>query len=176
MTKIRSSPSRMAELKRWLKKNRTALCAEFVKEMGGTPAQFFKLRNQLGIGQRNLALSESMRQVAIRRKAEKAVAEKPTNNDTETFLSDLSAPKVEEAPVEGSAPDFMWYEMDLMQRRLQDLSLRLNALMKVSRTRDTDHKKMMRELINENSELRVSNNDLRQQVAEFTEMINGAPV
>ena len=48
--------------------------------------------------------------------------------------------------------------------------------MKLSRTRDADHKKMMRDLINENSELRVSNNDLRQQVAEFTEMINGAPV
>jgi regulator of replication initiation timing len=63
-----------------------------------------------------------------------------------------------------------------MQRRLQDFSLRLNVVMKLSRARDADHKKMMRDLISENSELRVSNNDLRQQVAEFTEMINGTPV
>lgn len=184
MPKTRSSPTRVAELKRWLKKNRTARCAEFVKETGGTPPQFYKMRKTLGIGHRNLALSEAMKQLAIRRKAEKdaeAAKSAPTlfdkNKDNEAFLADKSIPvsKPEEVP-EGSTPDFMWYELDLMQRRLQDFSQRLNVVMKLSRTRDADHKKMMRDLINENSELRVSNNDLRQQVAEFTEMINGTPV
>jgi hypothetical protein len=184
MPKTRSSPTRVAELKRWLKKNRTARCAEFVKETGGTPPQFYKMRKNLGIGHRNVALSESMKQAAIRRKAAAEAAKiAPTadlfekNKANETFLADKSVPvfKPEEVP-EGSTPDFMWYELDLMQRRLSDFSLRLNVVMKLSRARDTDHKKMMRDLINENSELRVSNNDLRQQVAEFTEMINGAPV
>ena len=185
MPKTRSSPARVAELKRWLKKNRTARCAEFVKETGGTPPQYYKMRKTLGIGHRNVALSESMKQSAIRRKAAKATEAKSVpiadlldkNKDNETFLADKSVPvfKPDEAP-EGSTPDFMWYELDLMQRRLSDFSLRLNVVMKLSRARDTDHKKMMRDLINENSELRVSNNDLRQQVAEFTEMINGAPV
>ena len=122
-----------------------------------------------------------MKQVAKNRKTTKAAAKEviattvdliEKQKETEKFLSEL--PKVEEA--EGSTPDFMWYELDLMQRRLQDFSLRLNVVMKLSRARDADHKKMMRDLINENSELRVSNNDLRQQVAEFTEMINGTPV
>ena len=184
MKRARSSESRMAELKRWIKKNKTANSTDFVKETGGTKTQYYHLRSKLGIGYRNVLLSESMKKVAARRKEQK-VADAPKaviakaaeliNQDNETFLSDKSVP-VTEGVAEGTTPDFMWYELDLMQRRLQDFSLRLNVVMKLSRARDADHKKMMRDLINENSELRVSNNDLRQQVAEFTEMINGTPV
>jgi hypothetical protein len=184
MTRVRSTPTRMAELKRWLKKNKSATSHHFVKETGGTSTQYYHIRAALGIGRRNEILSVAMKEVAKRRfgkKPAEAVVEVPAdvvdkNKDNEAFLADLSVPKTEEAVAEGSTPDFMWYELDLMQRRLSDFSLRLNVVMKLSRARDTDHKKMMRDLINENSELRVSNNDLRQQVAEFTEMINGAPV
>jgi regulator of replication initiation timing len=35
---------------------------------------------------------------------------------------------------------------------------------------------MMRDLINENTTLRVENNNLKHQVSELTEMINGTPV
>jgi regulator of replication initiation timing len=66
--------------------------------------------------------------------------------------------------------------MDLMQRRLGDVSTRLNHVMKVAQARDADQKKMMRDLISENTSLRVENNGLKQQVSELTEMINGAPV
>lgn len=173
MPRVRSTNARIAELKRWLKKNRTASWQEFVKETGGKESQYYHLRAVLGIGQRNHALSIAMKESIKRRKQKTAV---PTPEENEKFLAELPAePKHEEVP-EGSTPDFMWYELDLMQRRLQDFSLRLNVVMKLSRARDADHKKMMRDLINENSELRVSNNDLRQQVAEFTEMINGTPV
>jgi regulator of replication initiation timing len=48
--------------------------------------------------------------------------------------------------------------------------------MKVAHSRDADQKKMMRDLINENTTLRVENNNLKQQVSELTEMINGTPV
>jgi hypothetical protein len=92
---------------------------------------------------------------------------------------ELAAGKVQpkqEVVVEGVAPDFIWYEMDLMQRRLGDVSTRLNHVMKVAQARDADQKKMMRDLISENTSLRVENNGLKQQVSELTEMINGAPV
>jgi hypothetical protein len=82
MTKTRSSPTRVAELKRWLKKNRTARCAEFVKETGGTPPQYYKMRKTLGIGHRNVALSESMKQAAIRRKAAKTTEAKASRSQT----------------------------------------------------------------------------------------------
>ena len=186
MTRLRSTDARVADLKRWLKKNKSADCKEFVKETGGTKTQYYHFRYAMGITRRNSALSGAMKQVAAKRREQKVadaattVIEKTKDlfekqKDNEKFLSDKSAPdapKVEE----GTTPDFMWYELDLMQRRLQDFSLRLNVVMKLSRARDADHKKMMRDLISENSELRVSNNDLRQQVAEFTEMINGTPV
>jgi hypothetical protein len=48
--------------------------------------------------------------------------------------------------------------------------------MKVSQSRDGDQKRMMRELINENTTLRIENSNLKQQVSELTEMINGTPV
>jgi regulator of replication initiation timing len=78
--------------------------------------------------------------------------------------------------VEGNTPDFIWYEMDLLQRKLSDISARLTHVMKVSQARDADQKKMMRDLITENTELRVNNSSLKQQVTELTEMINGTPV
>jgi len=173
MTRVRSTAARINDLKRWLKKNKTATWQQFVDATGAKESQYYHLRATLGIGKRNAVLSAAMKEAIKRRKEKKPV---PTPAENEKFLSDLSAaPKTEEVP-EGSTPDFMWYELDLMQRRLQDFSLRLNVVMKLSRARDADHKKMMRDLINENSELRVANNDLRQQVAEFTEMINGTPV
>jgi len=179
MTRVRSTSTRVAELKRWLKKNKTATWQTFVKETGGKESQYYHLRTALGISKRNEALSAAMKEAAKRRLAKKAAQAVVTDlskiqKDNETFLADKSVPATSTEEV--SAPDFMWYELDLMQRRLQDLSQRLTAVMKASRTRDADHKKMMRDLINENSELRVANNDLRQQVAEFTEMINGTPV
>ncbi len=185
MTRIRSTDARLAELKRWLKKNRMATCKDFVRETGGSKNQYYYLRADLGINKRNAVLSEAMRQVAAQRKAKAAASTTKAivattaaeiNEANEKFLSDLSAPKAEEVKVEGNTPDFIWYEMSLMQRKLEDVSNRLNHVMRVSQSRDVDQKKMMRELINENSELRVSNNDLRQQVSELTEMINGAPV
>jgi hypothetical protein len=191
MTRLRSTDARVADLKRWLKKNKSADCKEFVKETGGTKTQYYHFRYAMGITRRNSALSGAMKQVAAKRREQKVadaattVIEKTKDlfekqKDNEKLLSDKSAPVVDapkaEEVAEGTTPDFMWYELDLMQRRLQDFSLRLNVVMKLSRARDADHKKMMRDLISENSELRVSNNDLRQQVAEFTEMINGTPV
>jgi len=98
--------------------------------------------------------------------------------DNEEYLAGktkVEAPK-QQLLIEGTTPDFIWYEMDLMQRKLGDISLRLNHVMKVAQARDNDQKKMMRDLISENTNLRVESNSLRQQVAELTEMINGTPV
>lgn len=174
--RIRSKPARIAELKRWLTKYRNVTWREFVKETGGTQNQFYHLREELGLTKKNMALSEAMKNSHLRRKAENAVEAK--QKDNEEYLAGktkVEAPK-QQLLIEGTTPDFIWYEMDLMQRKLGDISLRLNHVMKVAQARDNDQKKMMRDLISENTNLRVESNSLRQQVAELTEMINGTPV
>lgn len=194
--RTRSSHGRMLELTRWLNKNKKANWREFVRETGGTQTQYYHVRSNLGIAKKNPVLSEAMK-VATKRRYSK-IKEDPvqvglvhldkikeeTNPDivtkiqkeNEEYLAGPSTPKKEEVVVEGITPDFIWYEMDLMQRRLGDVSSRLNHVMRVSQSRDGDQKKMMRELINENTTLRVENGNLKQQVIELTEMINGTPV
>jgi hypothetical protein len=177
----RSTNERISNLKKWLRKNKTASWREFVQQTGGTQTQYYHLRNRIGIAKANPALSEAMRDVAKRkREALKEAPIEPTaaeirNKENEEFLAGKVQPK-QEVVTEGVAPDFIWYEMDLMQRRLGDVSTRLNHVMKVAQARDADQKKMMRDLISENTSLRVENNGLKQQVSELTEMINGAPV
>jgi hypothetical protein len=179
--RVRSTNERVLILKKWLKRNKSASWREFVQQTGGTRPQYYHIRSQLGIAKANPTLSEAMKEAAKRkREALKGVPIEPTaaeirNKENEEFLAGKVQPK-QEVVVEGVAPDFIWYEMDLMQRRLGDVSTRLNHVMKVAQARDADQKKMMRDLISENTSLRVENNGLKQQVSELTEMINGAPV
>jgi hypothetical protein len=177
--RTRSTPSRVKELSRWITKNRKATVHDFVRETGGRPTQYYHIRANLGLAKKNPALSDAMKKVSQRRK-EKTATDKPVDleamrKDNEEFLAGKPQPK-QEVVVEGNTPDFIWYEMDLMQRRLGDVSTRLNHVMKVAHARDADQKKMMRDLINENTTLRVENNNLKHQVSELTEMINGTPI
>lgn len=174
---LRSPKHRVLELQSWMKKNKTATWQEFVKATGGTQTQFYHARVNLGIAKKipNISIA---RKTAIAKTKQSSSATDTTlanfQKANEEYLSSL--PKQEEIKIEGNTPDFIWYEMDLMQRKLGDLSNRLNHVMKVAQARDADQKKMMRDLIGENTELRVSNNGLRQQVSELTEMINGTSV
>lgn len=210
--RTRSSPRRIEELTRWIKKNKNARWQDFVRETGGLQSQYYHIRSELGINKKNPFLSEAMRAVA-RRRAEKEEADRllaETSNaaealeqtftappdvseiqqemcrktlveiqeDNEQFLAgkEEPAPKEEEVVVEGNTPDFIWYEMDLLQRRLQSVSAGLNHVMSICQSRDREQKKMMHSLINENTTLRIENNSLKQQVMELTEMINGTSV
>lgn len=210
--RTRSSPRRIEELTRWIKKNKNARWQDFVRETGGLQSQYYHIRSELGINKKNPFLSEAMRAVA-RRRAEKEEADRllaETSNaaealeqtftappdvseiqqemcrktlveiqeDNEQFLAGKEEPalKEEEVVVEGNTPDFIWYEMDLLQRRLQSVSAGLNHVMSICQSRDREQKKMMHSLINENTTLRIENNSLKQQVMELTEMINGTSV
>lgn len=163
--RTRSTAKRIAELKSWIKKNIHASSAEFIRETGGTQLQLYKIRRQIKAEKLQAKLDRAEGKV-------KAPPVKIAPQTTEEF----AAPTATEVVVEGVTPDFIWYEMDLLQRKLSDISVRMNHVMKVSQARDADQKKMMRDLISENTELRVNNNSLRQQVTELTEMINGTPV
>ncbi len=163
--RTRSTAKRIAELKSWIKKNIHASSAEFIRETGGTQLQLYKIRRQIKAEKLQAKLDRAEGKV-------KAPPVKIAPQTTEEF----AAPTATEVVVEGVTPDFIWYEMDLLQRKLSDISVRMNHVMKVSQARDADQKKMMRDLISENTELRVNSNSLRQQVAELTEMINGTPV
>lgn len=163
--RTRSTAKRIAELKSWIKKNIHASSADFIRETGGTQLQLYKIRSQIKTEKLQAKLDRAEGKV-------KAPPVKIAPQTTEEF----AAPTATEVVVEGVTPDFIWYEMDLLQRKLSDISVRMNHVMKVSQARDADQKKMMRDLISENTELRVNNNSLRQQVTELTEMINGTPV
>lgn len=184
----RSSKTRLLELTRWVSKHRTAKWQEFVEQTGGTRSQFYHLRENLGINKKRPEVSEGLR-AAHQRKREEAnaallILKRQEENEAYLAGKPKDAPVVEEPVaetkkeevVEIAAPDFIWSEMELMQRKIGDVSLRLNHLMRVAQARDSDQKRMMRDLINENTTLRVESNGLRQQVIELTEMINGAPV
>jgi len=162
--RTRSTQARIAELIRWIKSNKNASSKKFVSETGGTPQQLYKLRASLGITKSTQKRSAAMKEAILRKKKATDPKVAPEFVSKETVV------------VEGNTPDFIWYEMDLLQRKLSDISARLTHVMKVSQARDADQKKMMRDLITENTELRVNNSSLKQQVTELTEMINGTPV
>lgn len=183
--KTRAPRHRMLELENWLKKNKKASWHDFVTSTGGTKSQYYHCKENIGLS-KNSTLSEAMKKVYEAKRASKAKTSNVNtedvaavvskrNKENEEFLAGATSVK-NEVIMESTTPDFIWYEMDLVQRKLNDLSVRFSHVMKVSQGRDHDQKKMMRELISENSDLRVTNNALRQQVAELTEMINGAPV
>lgn len=179
-TRTRTSHKRMEELKRWLKRNKDANWQIFTKETGGTTSQFYACRRALGIG-KNEAVSEGMKRMHERKKMERntitlILPQKSPINPPKESMEEFAKPTPTEVVAEGNTPDFIWYEIDLIQRKLNDISTRLAHVMKVSQTRDADQKKMMRDLITENTELRVNNSSLTQQVSELTEMINGTPV
>jgi hypothetical protein len=210
--RVYSSPTRIAELTRWVKKNKNSSWREFVLETGGRQTQFYHIRSNLGLSQKKPQQSIAMREAAKRRAeqeeaaylAEEAarlaesleqVLTAPPDvpeiqqemcqktlveiqEDNEQFLAgkEEPAPKKEEVVVEGNTPDFIWYEMDLLQKRLQSVSAGLNYVMVICQSRDREQKKMMHHLIHENTTLRVENNSLRQQVMELTEMINGTSI
>ena len=175
MKRNRVSTARIAELTRWMKKNKTASWHDFVKETGGTQSQYYHVRAALGLSKRNSLLSVAMKKVAKNKKAKQATITLSPQSSATVEVKVEDRPK-DEVIIEGNTPDFIWYEMDLMQRKLGDISSRLAHVMKVAQARDGDQKKMMRDLIQENTELRVNNNSLTQQVSELTEMINGSPV
>jgi hypothetical protein len=213
--RTRSTPKRIAELTRWINKNKTAPWRDFVRETGGTQTQYYHVRSNLNLSRRNPGLSVVMKEVARRRADAKWLgttptetldvtptwmppeslempADAPVETPTETLADKLTAmfkdneqflagkeepaPKKEEAVVEGNTPDFIWYEMDLLQKRLQSVSAGLHNVMSICQSRDREQKKMMHSLINENTTLRVENNSLKQQVMELTEMINGTSI
>jgi len=172
----RSTIKRMEELRRWIRKNKGATRKQFIAETGGTVGQYYKARQITGVAKKSPNVSEAMKKNAALRKqmaspqAQEQVVLQEQLTLPETFTSK------EEHVVEGVTPDFIWYEMELLQRKIGDISGRLFHIAKVCQARDADQKKMMRELITENTELRVNNSSLRQQVTELTEMINGTPV
>lgn len=167
MRNPRSSKARVAELTRWIKKNMDAKSEDFIRETGGTQLQLYKIRSRI----RAEKLQAKLDKKNGVQPTKKIIIKKPKQTAEE-----FAKPTATEVVVEGTTPDFIWYEMDLLQRKLSDISGRLTHVMKVSQARDADQKKMMRDLITENTELRVNNSSLKQQVAELTEMINGAPV
>lgn len=183
--KSRVSKFRLLEFQDWVKKNKHATWHEFVAATGGTRSQYYRARDAVGV-KKNLILSQAMKKVYEKKygKKDESVAVKRTaeslseiierrNRENEAFLAH---PTKDSVIIEGTTPDFIWYEIELLQRKIGDISSRLANLMKVSQGRDSDQKKMLRDLISENSQLRVSNNAMRQQIGELTEMINGAPV
>lgn len=181
--RTRSTPTRVQELARWVKKHKDASVHEFIRDTGGTRSQYYHARINAGFNVKNPNLSEAMKKVAKKKKIAKAkevILKTPNGEVTlkmpEQTMEEFAKPTNTEVSVEGNTPDFIWYEIDLLQRKLGDISARLAHVMKVSQARDADQKKMMRQLISENTELRVNNNSLTQQVAELTEMINGSPV
>lgn len=175
--RVRSNKTRMADLRVWLLKNPKADLSEFTRMTLGTHHQWYYLRSVLGISPKKPeVLAEARKAVVKRGRPRKTVEAPPVTQKEEVKPSTQADQKVIDTIVEEATPDFIWYELDLMQQKLNDVSLRLNHVVKIARARDADQKKMMRELIGENSELRVESRALRQQVSELTEMINGAPV
>lgn len=183
--RTRSTAARVQELVRWVKKHKDASMQDFLRDTGGKPSQYYHVRSIAGIKKKNPNLSEAMKKVVMRKKmanAKEAILKTPDGDvilkmpEPKQAVEEFAQPTATEVAVEGNTPDFIWYEIDLLQRKLGDISARLAHVMKVSQTRDADQKKMMRQLISENTELRVNNNSLTQQVAELTEMINGSPV
>lgn len=180
--RIRSTKNRMEELRSWIGKHKKATLSEFSRETGGTSHQYYYLRESMGIPANNQTLAKAISRVAKNRgaKAEKPLMTVPSpekveamRKETEEFLAGLPKDAAKAPPV---TPDVIWYEIELIQQKLTDTSDRLNRVMRLAQARDADQKKMMQNLISENSELRVENRGLRQQVAELTEMINGTPV
>jgi len=177
--RTRATVNRMAELTRWVSRNKKASFHDFMREAGGTQSQYYHIRSNLGLAQKNPKISVAMKELSKSKASKQEDALTKIQKDNEEYLSKIEPPQPQkevEAVKDSSAPDFIWYEMDLMQRRLGDVSTRLNHIMKVSQSRDGDQKRMMRELINENTTLRIENSNLKQQVSELTEMINGTPV
>jgi hypothetical protein len=176
----RITPKRVEELRRWLKRNKDATWQTFVKETGGTQSQYYRARIALGYD-KNKALSDGMKAMYKRKKTLTLIIPKGGKStvslsEAKKQTEEFAKPTATEVVTEGVTPDFIWYEIDLIQRKLSDVSTRLAHVMKVSQGRDADQKKMMQQLITENTELRVNNSSLSQQVAELTEMINGTPV
>jgi len=170
----RSTIKRMEELRRWIRKNKNATRKQFIAETGGTIGQYYKARQVTGVARKSPKVSEAMRKNAINRKKQLAGI---TIQPEQLVLKEVDNTSVkEEVIAEGVTPDFIWYEMELLQRKISDISGRLYHITKVCQARDADQKKMMRDLITENTELRVNNSSLKQQVTELTEMINGTPV
>lgn len=184
--RFRSNPDRVNKLAQWMKDHPNANKYEFMEATAGTEAQFYRARKNAGLPLLSTVLSEAMKK-ANKRKAsakkktitlivpktsESTVNVKEVIKDMEEFAKPTST----EVQVEGNTPDFIWYEMDLLQRKISDISSRLAHVASVAQARDKDQKKMMRDLITENTELRVNNNSLRSQVTDLTEMINGTPV
>lgn len=152
-----TSRKRMTELARYLKKNKDASVRDFVRETGGTSDQYYYVRQIVGLA------------------SKRGPRKKPMTVDKEVAINVPVQPK-DEIVVEGNTPDFIWYEINLMQRKLSDIIARMSHINKISQNRDQEQKKMLQGLIQETSELRVENNSLKQQVSELTEMINGASV
>lgn len=170
----RSTIKRMEELRRWIRKNKNATRKQFIAETGGTVGQYYKARQVTGVAKKSPKVSEAMRKNAINRKKQLAGI---TIQPEQLVLKEVdNTPVKEEVIAEGTTPDFIWYEMELVQNQLRSLIGRVAHVAKVSQTRDAEYKKMMRDLITENTELRVNNSSLKQQVTELTEMINGTPV
>lgn len=166
------SKARKQTLINWLKANKKADYKEFIRETGGTASQYYSLRADL-YGVMMPQLSDAMKKSHERRRSPKPeqtiqVQEKPD--------VDAEQPEKENVLIEGVAPDFIWYEMDLLQRKLGEISSRIAHVSKVSQNRMADQQKMMRDLMSENTRLNVDNSSLRQQVTELTEMINGTSV
>lgn len=172
----RSTIKRMEELRRWIRKNKNASRKQFIAETGGTIGQYYKARQKTGVAKKSPAVSDAMkRNAALRKQKANPNVQEQVVLQEQLTLPETFTPK-EEHVVEGITPDFIWYEMDLVQNQLRSLIGRVAHVAKVSQSRDAEYKKMMRDLITENTELRVNNNSLRQQVTELTEMINGTPV
>jgi hypothetical protein len=170
----RSTIKRMEELRSWIRKNKNASRKQFIAETGGTVGQYYKARQVTGVAKKSPKVSEAMKKNAINRKKQLAGI---TIQPEQLVLKEVdNTPVKEEVIAEGVTPDFIWYEMELVQNHLRSLIGRVAHVAKVSQTRDAEYKKMMRDLITENTELRVNNSSLKQQVTELTEMINGTPV
>lgn len=159
----RTTVAEMNRLMKWCRKNPSATVQEFVQQAGGKEAQFQYVRFRAGIRGRG-------------RKIVKASVEATAKQVLKKTVEEFAKPSPTEIVVEGVTPDFIWYEIDLLQRRLGEISSRFAHVMKVYQGRDAEQKKMLHEVIRENSALHSERLGLKQQVAELTEMINGTPV
>jgi hypothetical protein len=166
------SKARKQTLINWLKENKKATYKEFIRETGGTSSQYYHLRADL-YGLMMPQLSDAMKKSHERRRSPKP--EQPVQVEKKPVV-DVEQPEKDNVLIEGVTPDFIWYEMDLLQRKLGEISGRIAHVSKVSQNRMADQQKMMRDLIHENTRLSVDNSSLRQQVTELTEMINGTSV
>jgi hypothetical protein len=157
--------SRNGELNKyaiWLKKNKAATFEEFNQATEGTKSAYYYARFRLGITRKTPKLSMAMKASHARRAS------------LDGSITSVGLPKAVKAKSE--THDFMWYELSLLQTDLNDSMAKLKYIMQMTANREVDSKKLIQTLLQENNMLRIDNEQLRKEVRDLTEMVNGPSV